>query len=136
MQFLARLVLDRAGIILQSFDMSLKLLILILKPLQLFLQHPCVVALLLVGRNPVLPEDHVKAHADGKHRSRNRRDAPPMVVSATKPSAYTSQRRSLLTRWNYLVHMIFSSSALAPAVKWISWVLSAGTNFVSPQGCH
>jgi hypothetical protein len=68
-QLLACLVLDGAGIVLQTVDMALQQFVLSLETLQLAVKRSGVVTLLLIDRQAILAEDHMVAKSNGKSRS-------------------------------------------------------------------
>lgn len=81
-QFLAGLVFDRVGIVLQAFNMFLQQFVLSLKALQLTIEALGLLPLLLIDRNSVLPKNDMVSQANSEQSCGAGRNLAPTRVTA------------------------------------------------------
>ena len=93
MQLFSRLMLDRPRIVRQPLYVSLKPFVLFFQHLQLLLQRPRIVPLLLVRRQPVLPENDMKSQRHREHTRRDRRRPAPQSIRTREQAPHAAAFR-------------------------------------------
>jgi hypothetical protein len=126
-QLFTRLMLNRVRIVLQPVNMSLQEIILPLQTVQLAIQALCILTLLLIDRQPILPKNDVVPQPERKQRSGAGRNLSPTQLTTLVQTHKGTCLFCLRARSTGTSHIQLSTNFMQLTVKWKTHFTSART---------